>query len=188
MIEVSNSAVAMRRDDPTNVDLTSNDGDYSPIAVGKSGVLGLGGVDSDDTNELLPIYGASRGDGTVDMSVKVNGTVGATANITTLPSLEPSTKNYTTTGTSTSTNNVYKALYYSIQVKGVGAAPTSWTVALEGSNDDTNWTTILTHATADGDGTTKVLNTAFPCRYVRSNCSALSLGGASSINVYTVGI
>jgi len=38
---------------------------------------------------------------------------------------------------------------HSIQVKGVGGAPTSWSVTLEGSLDDANWTVLATHAAVE---------------------------------------
>jgi hypothetical protein len=70
---------------------------------------------------------------------------------------------------------------YSIQVKGVGAAPTSWTAVLQGSLDSTNWSTLITHSATDG-------STQFtadkPCTFVRLNLSALSLGSATAVDIY----
>ncbi len=76
-----------------------------------------------------------------------------------------------------------------IQVKGVGAAPTSWTIVLEGSLDGVNYTTILTHNNTDlSDGevfwTGAVL---YPCRYFRARVTALTLGGATSVDAYICG-
>lgn len=70
---------------------------------------------------------------------------------------------------------------YAIQTKGVGAAPTSWTAILEGSLDSTNWTTLISHTTPDGS-TQWVVDK--PVTFVRLNLSALSLGGATAIDVY----
>jgi hypothetical protein len=70
---------------------------------------------------------------------------------------------------------------YSIQAKGVGAAPTSWTAVLEGSLDSTNWTALITHNASDGSTSFAVDK---PCNFVRLNLSALSLGSATAINIY----
>jgi hypothetical protein len=72
---------------------------------------------------------------------------------------------------------------YSVQLKGVAAAPTSYTLTLEGSNDNANWTTL---ATQTPDGTT-VFAVDKPCLYMRANLSALSLGSATSVDIYIVG-
>ena len=69
---------------------------------------------------------------------------------------------------------------HAIQVKGVGAAPTSWSVTLEGSLDDTNWTVLATHAATDGSSVSVVDK---PVLHVRVNVGALALGAATSIVV-----
>lgn len=70
---------------------------------------------------------------------------------------------------------------YAIQVKGVGAAPTSWTAVLEGSLDSANWTTLISHTTPDGSTQWAVDK---PVTAVRLNLSALSLGSATAVDVY----
>lgn len=75
---------------------------------------------------------------------------------------------------------------YAIQVKGVAVGATSWTVLLEGSLDGVNFTTILTHNATDGS-TVVSGSTLSPYLYFRSNCTALSLGSATSINVTILG-
>jgi hypothetical protein len=70
---------------------------------------------------------------------------------------------------------------YTVQTKGVGAAPTSWTAILEGSMDSTNWTTLISHTTPDGSTQWAVDK---PCNFVRLNLSTLVLGSATAINVY----
>src|ERR1043165_1977149 len=69
---------------------------------------------------------------------------------------------------------------YEVQLKGVGAAPTSWTLTLEGSLDGVNFSTLITHNA--GDGSTQ-WTTEKPCLYVRANLSALSLGSATSVDI-----
>lgn len=69
---------------------------------------------------------------------------------------------------------------FAIQVKGVGGTPTSWTVALEGSLDGANWTTLGTHNAVDGSTVWAVDK---PVTFVRINVSALTLAPATAINV-----
>jgi hypothetical protein len=69
---------------------------------------------------------------------------------------------------------------YSVQVKGVGAVPTSFTCAVEGSNDNANWTSL---ATTSADGST-VFAVDKIVLFVRTNLSALVLGSATSVDIY----
>jgi hypothetical protein len=80
--------------------------------------------------------------------------------------------------------------HFGLQVKGTGAAATAWTVVLEGSLDNANWTTILTHQNGtDADGSTKWTGTQdAPCLYVRTRCTALTLGGATNVVATLVGL
>lgn len=79
---------------------------------------------------------------------------------------------------------------FGVQVKGTGAAPTSWTVVLEASLDGTNYTTILTHTnTSLSDGAVLWSGAAVsPALYFRSRCSALLLGSATNIAVTIIGM
>jgi hypothetical protein len=76
---------------------------------------------------------------------------------------------------------------WSIQVKGTGAAPTSWNVVLEGSLNGVNFTIIATHSATDGS---TVFSGApkFPVLFVRSRVTALTLGTATNIVVTILGI
>lgn len=80
--------------------------------------------------------------------------------------------------------------FYSIQVKGTGAAATTWDVKLEGSNDNANFQQIIQHTQVTGDGVLAFAADAIarPCRYFRSRCAALALGAASDIVVTITGI
>jgi hypothetical protein len=79
--------------------------------------------------------------------------------------------------------------WFGIQVKGTGAAATSWTVNLQASLDGTNYSTILTHAnTTDTDGSIAWISTPAPALYFRSNVSAVALGSATNIVVTIVGM
>jgi len=76
---------------------------------------------------------------------------------------------------------------FAIMVKGTGAAPTAWTVDLQGSLDGTNYSTLATHNTASTDGAT-VWTNAKPVSYIRFNTTALTLGGASAIIIVALAV
>lgn len=75
---------------------------------------------------------------------------------------------------------------YALCVKGVGAAASSWSVTIDGSLDNANWTAIVTHASADGsivwDATGK------PVTFVRANVGSLTLGSATALSVSIVAV
>jgi hypothetical protein len=73
---------------------------------------------------------------------------------------------------------------HSLQVKGAGAAPSAWTVLLQGSHDGVNWTTLLTHNSTDGSIVYPSDAIERPVRYLRVNVTALTLGSATAVNVY----
>lgn len=105
-----------------------------------------------------------------------------------VPGSNSRTATFTGTGIGAVDNvSNYPRKDFALQVKGTGAAATSWTVALQISADGTNYHTVLTHATADGDGAV-VFITGKVARYYRANVIALTLGGATNISVTTVGV
>ncbi len=69
-------------------------------------------------------------------------------------------------------------------VKGSTGSPTSWSVNLEASVDNSSWTVVGTHATADGDGIMKWA-AGKPALYYRFNVIALTLGSSASKIVLT---
>lgn len=81
---------------------------------------------------------------------------------------------------------------FSLQVKGTVAAATAWNIILEGSLDNTNFTQILQHSSAnpfgaDTDGAT-VWTTTGPFLYFRSRSAAtLTLGSATNVVATIVG-
>lgn len=78
---------------------------------------------------------------------------------------------------------------YAVEVKGTGAAPTSWTVTLQGSLDGVNWTTICTHTnTTNSDGDTVWDTNGKPVLFLRVDVSALALGSATDIAVTVVAV
>lgn len=77
--------------------------------------------------------------------------------------------------------------FYAIQVKGTGAAPTSWDVLVEGSLDGVSFAQIAQHInTTSADGAT-VWSVASPSLHFRSRVVALTLGGATDIVVRILG-
>ena len=78
--------------------------------------------------------------------------------------------------------------YFSIQVTGQEVAATAWNVVLEGSLYRVNFSTILTHTEATGDG--EVLFSGanvFPSVYFRSRLVSVTLGSAVRIVVNILG-
>jgi len=105
-----------------------------------------------------------------------------------VPGSNARTATFTATGIG-SVDNVsnYPRRDFALQVKGTGASATSWTVVLQASEDGSNYFTILTHATADGDGAI-VFITGKVAKYYRVNVTALTLGSATNISVTSVGM
>ncbi len=78
---------------------------------------------------------------------------------------------------------------FAIQVKSTTAVATDWNVVLEGSLDNINFTTILTHVAGNGDGLIVFSGaTASPCVYFRSRVVSLTLGDATNIVVKILGM
>lgn len=77
---------------------------------------------------------------------------------------------------------------FSIQVSGVGAAPTSWVIHLKGSLTGTEWDTLLTHdSTTGNDG---IFSTGSQCKavmFVKLNVESLVLGSATGIKITVAG-
>lgn len=106
------------------------------------------------------------------------------------PSPSTDTHSFTTVTSDTAVDVSDQTLkYWSLQVKGTGAAATSWTVTLEVSLDGTNYVPILTHTdTSTSDGGIVAMSTPFPALYYRTRVTALTLGSASAISVTAVGM
>jgi hypothetical protein len=79
--------------------------------------------------------------------------------------------------------------WFGIQVRGVGAAATSWTVKLQVSLDGTNYVTIITHTdTSDTDGDILWLSTPAPALWFRSDVTAVVLGSATGLSTTIIGV
>jgi hypothetical protein len=97
---------------------------------------------------------------------------------------------YTATGTGTTMGTPDHCLTrFGIQVKGTGASATSWAVAIEVSLDGTNFATVESHSSADGDTDGAIVwsSSDTPAIYFRSKCTSLTLGSATSITVTIIG-
>lgn len=78
---------------------------------------------------------------------------------------------------------------FSIEVKGTGGAATVWNVVLEGSLNNSDFTTILTHTSATGDGVILFSGSALsPVLFFRSRVVSLTLGVATNIVVTILGM
>ena len=76
---------------------------------------------------------------------------------------------------------------FAVQVQATGVV-TSWDVRLEGSLNNTTFTTILTHTNVTGDGVTLWTGTLeAPALYFRSRAAGLVLGGGTNIVVTILG-
>lgn len=76
--------------------------------------------------------------------------------------------------------------FYSIQVKGVGAAASAWNISIDGSLDGTNFYTILSHTNtgaSDGAVVTSSASAAMPMLYIRAKINSVTLGSATGLTV-----
>ena len=75
------------------------------------------------------------------------------------------------------------ASLFAIQVTGVGAAATAWDVDLDATLDGTNYTTIDTHATGDGNGVILWTTTPTIAQNLRVILNSVTLGSATAVEV-----
>ena len=75
--------------------------------------------------------------------------------------------------------------FFALQVKGVGAAASSWDVRLDGSLDGTNFWPLVWNGTPDGDGAIKgsTFTWAPTVAYLRTRIVAVTLGSATGLTV-----
>jgi len=127
-------------------------------------------------------------------TTKVIGTVNISAGqsiATTAANVSTRSDTFTTAANGVTVNVSTTGLkYFSIGCKGTTAAPTAWNIVLEGSNDNVNFTTILTHVnTTVPDGQTLYSGTnATPALYYRSRMVSVTLGSATNIVCVIVGM
>lgn len=147
---------------------------------------------TDTYTSALDIYDRSHPllvDASGNLKVTVGGTIPISGTVIANPTVYTRVDTYTTTTTGGVVDvSTTTAKYFSIQVAGTGASPTSWSVVLEGSIDGMNYTTILTHNTSTLNNIILFSGaTASPSLYFRSRCTAIVLSPATSIVVTLVG-
>ncbi len=79
---------------------------------------------------------------------------------------------------------------YSLQVRGSTGTVTSWTVALEVSIDGINFSPVVSHATADGDGVIKTSTAypgGFPATWMRIRTAAISTSAVKTLVITAIG-
>ena|ERR1700719_802221 len=164
-----------------NVSVDASPSPSLPLPTGastaaKQPALGTAGSPSTD---VISIQGVVSG-----TAVPVSGTV------STNPSIATRSDTYTTAATGTTVNvSTTSAKTFSIHIKGTGAAATLWNVVLEGSLDNVNFTTVLTHTNTTGDGIVLYSGaTLYPSLYFRSRCVSITLGSATNIVVTILGV
>lgn len=130
------------------------------------------------------IHGA---DGTND------GDVSRTNPLPTVPAFGTRSDTYTTAANGTTVDmSTRPCRRFAVQVKGTGAAATAWNVVLEGSLNNSQFTTILEHSNAGefrnaADGETVYFDTAVPWLYFRSRLVSITLGSATNVVATIVG-
>jgi hypothetical protein len=79
--------------------------------------------------------------------------------------------------------------WFGVQVRGVGAAATSWTVELQVSLDGTNFVTLTTHSdSTDANGDILWISTPAPALWFRSEVTAVTLGSATALSTTIIGV
>lgn len=176
------------------------------VSIGSNGAVGLNagsnligkfGIDQTTPGTTNKVSIGTDGSVAAVLSAettKVIGTVNISAGqsiSTTAPAVSTRSDTFTAAANGTTVDvHLVGLKYFSIGCKGTGAAATSWTIVLEGSNDNVNFTTILTHTnTVLADGQTLYSGTsAAPSLYYRSRASAVTLGSATNIICTIVGM
>jgi len=109
--------------------------------------------------------------------------------VTIPPQFATRSDTFTTTDVGTTVDaSTFIARSYAIQVKGTGAPATSWTVQLEVSLDNVNFTSVMIHTNNVGDGMILLSGANFyPAAYFHVHVSSLVLGPATNIVTNIVG-
>lgn len=119
--------------------------------------------------------------------------VSSTNPVPTVPAFGTRSDTYTTAANGTTVDvSARPVRRFALQVKGTGAAATAWNVVLEGSLNNTQFTTILEHSNAGefrnaADGETVYFDTAVPWLYFRSRLVSITLGSATNVVATIVG-
>ena len=159
-------------------------------------VLPLSTVLTDDiptvvTHSVIGGVTTAGGGGFVDVKVSPSGAVqvgGTLDGITAFPfRTRADTFTSTTNGTTVDVSTAPLSIF-GIQVKGTGGVATTWDVRLEGSLNNIDFSTILTHTQVTGDGIVLWIGALrAPLLYFRSRVAGLVLGPATNVVVTILG-
>jgi len=120
---------------------------------------------------------------------RIKRSVGADGLATDFLDKSSRTDTFTATGNGTTVDVSAQGMCkFSLSVRQTGTV-TSWTVVLEGSLDNINFTILLTHTKTnqlDG-GTIGLPTSASPYLYFRARCVNITLGGGTNVIATTVG-
>lgn len=158
--------------------------DNTTLNVGTSGdVIGSDDISSVKYQRIKLIHGV---DGTNDGDVARTNPLPVADYFATRADTYTGAANGTTVDVSTK-----PCKNFSLQVKGTGAAATAWNVVIEGSLNNSQFTTILEHSNAGefrnaADGETVSFNGG-PFLYFRSRCVSSTLGSATNVVATIVG-
>ena len=75
--------------------------------------------------------------------------------------------------------------YHSLQVFGVGGSPSAWSIALQGSLDNSHWYTLLVHSSSANNNLNDIVFTnanVLKVIYLQIVCNSVTLNGATSLN------
>lgn len=158
--------------------------DNTPLNPGTGGdVIASDDISSVKYQRIKLIHGA---DGTND------GDVSRGNPLPTAPFFSTRSDTYTAAGNGTTVNvSTMPCSKFALQVKQTGSGITAWNVVVEGSLNNTQFTTILEHSNAGefrnaADGETVYFNSG-PFLYFRSRCVSITLGTATNVVATIVG-
>lgn len=159
--------------------------DNTTLNVGASGdVIASDDISSVKYQRIKLIHGV---DGTNDGDVSRSNPLPVAGGFSTRSDTYTTAANGTTVDCSTK-----PVRRFSLQVKGTGAAATAWNVVVEGSLNNSQFTTILEHSNAGefrnaADGETVYIDTGAPWLYFRSRLVSVTLGSATNVIATIVG-
>lgn len=165
-------------------------GDNTRLNPGTSGDLSrtihkAGGGTNDPKTQVVQL--CKGGSGTTESLVT------DTNPMPTVPAFGTRSDTYTTAANGTTVDvSARPVRRFALQVKGTGAAATAWNVVLEGSLNNSQFTTLLEHSNAGefrnaADGETVYFDTAVPWLYFRSRLVSITLGSATNVVATIVG-
>ena len=104
--------------------------------------------------------------------------------------ISPQRDAFTAAGSGTAIEVGAAVQNFSLQVVGDEVAATAWDVALEGSLDGVNFEPLLTHVSGTNSNGAIVFNgnQVYPVMFIRSKVNSVTLGSATRILVYILGM